>query len=419
MSRPARRASFSRRLRSIGGRVIRRLGMLPGGQPDGLGDDDRLEGMTWDARVLVYFADTPDGLYQLQQWYTPLQALDERMGVVVVCADSRTSRAVARGSDLTTITIARDTTLERLVREAGVRVALYVNYNPLNTACLRFTSVVHVSLLHGDSDKTVSVSNQVKAYDFSLVAGQAAIDRYRTHTMLFDAAQRCIVVGRPQLDLAAASRSGAPQPKTVLYAPTWEGASDAVAYGSLISHGERIVTALLAAGMRVRYRPHPLTGVRDGLYGDADARVRAILAAADRTEPGRAAVSTATPLAADFGLSDLLIADISAVPVDWLPTGRPLLITVPQSPTTLEAKTRLLDLVPRLDVKELHRLGDIVAEHLDHDPARGRRAELTEYYLGSTDPDWSLRRFLDVCSDLADIAVREFPDQGAPGSAGH
>src|SRR5699024_924460 len=75
------------------------------------------------------------------------------------------------------VPIALDATLDAITLRGGTKLVLYVNYNPLNTAALRSRSAIHVSLLHGDSDKIVSVSNQVKAYDYSFVAGQAAIDR--------------------------------------------------------------------------------------------------------------------------------------------------------------------------------------------------------------------------------------------------
>lgn len=417
MTQAMRRASVTRRLRSLGGRVIRSLGLLPGGAPDGLGEDDALTDLALGASALVYFADTRDGLYQLEQWYGPLQELHERMGVVVVCADSRAAAAVRERSGLRVLTIARDTTLERLVRESDVAIALYVNYNPLNTLCLRFAGVVHISLLHGDSDKAVSVSNQVKAYDYSFVAGRAAVDRYRARTMLFDADARCLVIGRPQLDTALlrAERPDGGR-TTVLYAPTWEGASDAVGYGSVVTHGAALVQALLDAGFAVRYRPHPLTGVRDGGYGEADARVREVLREANQADTGVAAVSHEPTLEADFARSDLLVADVSAVAIDWLPTGRPLLITTPASAAVSVVPTPLLELVPRLSVDDLDRVGAIVATAVDEDPIRQERARLTEYYLGDTDPGAAAAAFLDTCERLAALARESRPGSPRGGS---
>ena len=60
---------LARRMRRAGGRVIRRLGLLPDGDPDGLGDDDALRGQSLPFQVMVYFPDTLRNLYQLRQWY--------------------------------------------------------------------------------------------------------------------------------------------------------------------------------------------------------------------------------------------------------------------------------------------------------------------------------------------------------------
>lgn len=405
MGSSMRRRSWRRQARSLGGKVIRRLGLLPGGAPDGLGEDAALAGVRLPQRVLVFFADTRDGLYQLRQWYPVLEELDRHGGVVVVCMDSRTTASIRAETALAAHTVAQDSTLDALLADSDIKLALYVNYNPLNTLCLRARSVLHVNLLHGESDKAVSVSNQVKAYDFALVAGQAAVDRYREHTPLFDADARCLPIGRPQLDverLRGDSRA-AGTPATVLYAPTWEGASGAVAYGSVRSHGPAIVTGLLDAGYRVVYRPHPLTGVRDASYGEADAAIREILAASTG-----GVVSAASDIEDDFAAADLLISDVSAVVIDWLPTGRPIVVTVPANSETRATGSRLLEVVPQLPTSDLGRVGEMVSEQLADDPASAAREELTSYYLGDIRPGASLQAFLRTCDELCALRDREW-----------
>lgn len=395
----ARGNGFSRRLRSTGGQVLRRLHLLPGGQPDGLGDDDRLQEAVLDGEVIVYFADTMDSMYQLRSWYGPLQELHEAQGVTVVCMDSRTAAAIRAESGLPVITVARDATLDALILRSDIKLILYVNYNPLNTAPLRTRSAIHVSLLHGDSDKGVSVSNQVKAYDVSFVAGQAAIDRYERRTILFDAASRCIAVGRPSMDTSR--RPDGPGPlagrrPVVLYAPTWEGGQASVAYSSLLTHADVLVASLIRAGIDVVYRPHPLTGVRTAAYGEADAALRRLL-----TERGQT-VSDLADIADDFDRADALVCDVSAVASDWLATGRPLVVTRAQRGHGFyEAATDLLRLVPRLRAEDAEGAGELLMEQITQDPQRAERRTLTEYYLGDTSPGASLRRFLDACRDLA------------------
>ncbi|APX32946.1 glycosyl transferase [Brachybacterium sp. P6-10-X1] len=393
---PARGNALRRRVRSLGGKLLRRYRLLPGGMPDGLGDDEALRGASLDGEVIVYFPDTIDSLYQLRSWYGPLRELDAAQGVTIVCMDSRTAAAIREESSLTTVTIALDATLDAIILRSGTKLVLYVNFNPLNTAALRSRSAIHISLLHGDSDKAVSVSNQVKAYDYSFVAGQAAIDRLERYTSLFDAAARCIPIGRPSLDTDSVPRSpGAHDRPVVLYAPTWEGGQASVGYCSLLTHAEPTVASLVRSGIEVIYRPHPLTGVRVPEYGEADAALRA------QVEAAGSLVSTDRSLQQDFADADLLLCDVSAVANDWLPTGRPLIITRSTDPQAHDAATELLGVVPRLTAADAADAGRTTHELIEHDPLREKRIELTEYYLGDTTPGASLQRFLDACRHLS------------------
>jgi len=404
MSSKARGTSVRRTVRSLGGKVIRRLGLLPGGIPDGLGDDERLLGTTLEQQVVVFFADTVDGLYQLRQWYAPLHALDERRGVLVVTSDSRTARAVRAESGLDVVTVAHYATLDDLFGRGDVRLALYVNHNPLNFSMLRFGSMAHVSLLHGDSDKVVSVSNQAKAYDLSFVAGQAAIDRLGTYLHHFDAVARCVPVGRPQLDeepLVVGARPDAGARTAVLYAPTWEGAQPSAAYGSVGVLGTALVRALLADGrFRVLYRPHPLSGVRLPAYGEADAQIRELVAQAAEADPAAGhRVSTDESLAAAFDAADLLVSDVSAVAMDWLPTRRPLVVTDPRHAGVRTASTRMLETVPRLSPDDVAGAADVLHAEVADDPGRAGREAMVEYYLGDTTPGAATDRFLEACDE--------------------
>ncbi len=401
-----------RTARRVGGRLIRRLGMLPAGTPDGLGEDAELLGKDFPYTVMVYFADTPDALYQLEQWYTTLRALDASHPVVIVLRDSRTARAVRARSRLPVVVVAHYTTIDDLLSRSPVKLALYVNHNPENFSNLRFGQLVHVSLMHGDSDKTVTVSNQTKAYDFSFVAGDAAVDRMAAYSTLFDARTRCIPVGRPQVDeqlqrraeLQATIERG--DRRTVLYAPTWEGAQVSAAYGSVASHGTELVRRLLAARYRVIYRPHPLTGVRDSGYGDADAEIRTMIVAAAQEDPDAGhRVDVGVEVAESFAAADLLVCDVSGVAMDWLPSGKPLFVTRPVQQGALVARTPLTDLVPTVLADDVDAAVRSVAEHIEHDPLQHERKALTEYYLGDLTPGAATRRFVDACGRL--VALRD------------
>lgn len=421
MSARARRNDVVRRLRTVAVRAVRRHGLLPTGLPDRYGEDDALLGTRLDETVLLYFGGTQQDIYQLQQWYGPVRALHERHPVVVVTLDSRTTRRVRAELGLRVLTIANYGTLDDLLSRSDVKLALYVGHQPLNFNALRFTSLVHVFLNHGDSDKAVAVSNQCKAYDLLFVPGQASIDRMARHTVLYDAAARCWVVGRPQLDFDRVE----PPPRrgersVVLYAPTWEGAQPSVAYGSVVTHGPRLARALVADHrFTLVYRPHPLSGVTDRRFGDADAEVRRLITDAAAAEPGAGhRVETAASFNALVAEGDVLVCDVSAVAIDWLPSGKPFVVTRVPSPVAVDASTRMLEVIPRLPVEELGRVGDLLAEQLDPDPDRVARLALVDYYLGDTSPGAATRRFLDACSAAIELRDREWAAARARGAKG-
>lgn len=396
------RVPFKHRVRMFGGQVIRRLHLLPGATPDGLGQDKELLGTSIDSTLIVFYPDTPTALYQIADWLPTFEQLHEEFGLTVICMDSRTGRALRERTSLSVLVIGREATIDDILSRSGVKLCFYVNFNPLNVMMMWFRDIIHVSLLHGDSDKSVSVSNQIKAFDFAFVAGQAAVDRIAANTMLYDADARCIAVGYPDLparqlphDLPKANG------KRVLYAPTWEGGHPSVSYSSLGSHGIAMVRALLDAGYDVIYRPHPSTGVRRAEYRTISADISALLADGSRTSAG-------VPLEADFESADILISDISAVTSNWLRTGKPLIVTDPDNPELTIAQTRLLDLVPRLAPADASRVAEIVARELADDPTRAERHALVDYYFGDISPGAAIARTKTAVRQLIELRDAEW-----------
>ncbi|WP_084077183.1 CDP-glycerol glycerophosphotransferase family protein [Demequina sp. NBRC 110057] len=386
-------------VRRVGGVVIRRLGLLPGGVADGLGEDDSLAGRVLASRVAVFFPDPPENLYQLRQWYGALDALDAEMGVTVVTQDSRTARAVREETGLDVVVAARTRTVDALLRDGEVRVVLYVGHAHTNAVALRSIEVAHVFLAHGDSDKAVSVSNQVKGFDVTLVAGQAAIDRYRASMLFFDADARLRVIGRPQLP-EGSHRSGT----TVMYAPTWEGSQAANAYSSVVSHGEAIVASLLAGGWQVRYRPHPRLGKSDARFREADARIRAAI------EAGGGTVDLTPDAGAAMREADVLITDVSAMSTDWLSQRRPLIVAEPTDPRALPTTGSLLhSSVPRLAADAADEAAALVTATVGDPAHRPLLDRLAAHYLGGMSGEESLAAFITTCARIAaerDEAVR-------------
>ena len=353
---------------------------------------------------MVYFPGTRDDIYQLRQWYEPLRALDERHPVIVVLQDSRTTRRVRAESGLAAITIARYSALDDLLSRSDVKLALYVNHNPQNFTALRFTSLAHVYLTHGDSDKGVSVSNQSKAYDFLFVPGQASIDRIQAYTMLWDAAPHCVLIGRPQLEVdQPATAQCLPRRATHGALRTDLGRCPALArlrVGRLARSGD-------GAGAARRRTLHRCLPTPSAQRGDQCDLRRGGCRHPPCAERGRGAepaaghrVDTDCPVAESFAGADLLVCDISAMAMDWLPSGKPMVITEPVSSAVVTARTRMLDVVPRLPVTDLPGVTALLADQLDRDPTRDARAGLVDYYLGDTTPGAATKSFLDACTKV-------------------
>jgi hypothetical protein len=343
--------------------------------------------------VAVFFATGPENLYQFEQWRLPLGHLARQRPVFVIVDRPDTGDLVLRGSSLPVAFARGSAALERLVAERDVRVVLYLNQLEANFRMLRFPSPVHIQIGHGESDKDSSISNQHKAYDLIFVGGDAGRDRLGQALRGFDATERTLLVGRPQLDY---SYPGAPPwPRDsgtrVWYAPTWAGDRPSIAYGSLGSHGVAMIEALLTdPSIRVIYRPHPRTGYTTREQRDADNAVRALLAkAGDRHLVDRDAYGW------QWDFADVCITDVSAVAYDWLATGKPLMITEP-APSAYRPASPLLDTLPLLGVadagKVLAKIRGLQGDSAAWEQLRG----LAYHYFGDVSAQQSTKRFEDA-----------------------
>jgi hypothetical protein len=393
-------------VRRAGGRWVRKLGLLPGGAADRLGEDDQLTTAVLPQPVLVYFPEPPTNLYQLQQWYAPLAALDAELPVVVITQDSRTTRRVRAATSFDVHCVGRTATLDGLVARSDIGLALYVGHATANFSALRHSMMAHVYLGHGDSDKGISASNQLKAYDFAFVAGDAAVERIRETLTWYDADARTVRIGRPQLDRPVAgpprpARQGAPR---VLYAPTWEGAQPSVRYGSVVSHGAPLLGSLLDAGLDVVYRPHPRTGANDHRVRAADEALRRLVG----DHPGgRGRVDVRTPIAEAMQDADLLVTDISSLAMDWLPSLKPLVVTTPSAEGLEIPASQLLSAVPRLSAVEAPAAAQLVRRLLEHDDGVATRRALVEHYLGDTTPGAATAKFVGACRTVLEAGRTE------------
>ena len=280
--------------------------------------------------------------------------------------------------------------LERLVADRDVRVVLYLNQLEANFRMLRFASPVHIQIGHGESDKDSSISNQHKAYDLVFVGGDAGRDRLGQALRGFDATERTLLVGRPQLDYSYPGAPSWPRDSStrVWYAPTWAGDRPSIAYGSLASHGVAIIEALIAdPSIRVIYRPHPRTGYTTREQRNADKIVRALLGkAGDRHLVDRNGYGW------QWDFADVCITDVSAVAYDWLATGKPLVITEPAA-TAYSAASPLLNTRPLLRFAEAGDVLSIIRTLQGDSVAREQLRGLAYHYFGDVSAQQSTKRF--------------------------
>lgn len=361
-------------------------------------------------RIGVYFADSDVNIYQMRQWYAPLQKLSEQWPVLVLARNASGARELMRESGLAVEFVQRVTEIERVLEEQRLDVILYVNQNTRNFQMMRYGQRWHVFVNHGESDKMYMTSNQYQTYDFAFVAGDAARERLRRALWNYDVDARTVSIGRPQADHLEGDPPFTPDDRTVvLYAPTWEGDRPAASYGSVASHGEALVRALIETGRhRVVYRPHPRSGVVDTEFGAANARIIAMIDAANRTDPTAQHVyDTSSRLGWQLSLPDVAICDISAMVYDRLATGRPLMVTRPISPEATVDATGYLSVCEWLTAAETPDIVDVVDRVIDDEAARERLGTWSAHYFGDTKPGAPTRRFHEAVRDLLSRADAE------------
>lgn len=151
--------------------------------------------------VMAHFSQRPVDLYQIRQWLYPLERLNEQHPVCILTRNTNSFRALTRETHLPVINALRIATIDAIVGYGNIKMCVYVNQAQRNFQVLRYPDMMHVFMSHGESDKSAYMaSNQLKAYDFTFVAGDAALDRIRDNLVDFDVEAQTRQIGRPQLD---------------------------------------------------------------------------------------------------------------------------------------------------------------------------------------------------------------------------
>ena len=358
--------------------------------------------------VIVYFADDALRIYQVEQWLPVLEKLNEQHSVHVLTRNLASFRILQETTPLGILYARRVRDLNHLLQHSDPKICLYVNNSGANFQMLSWPRLLHVHLNHGESDKISMASNQAKAYDRVFVAGDAAVDRYKANLIDFDGST-LVPVGRPQLDLTKPVKLPKTTCRTVMYAPTWEGETDAMNYTSVNVFGDRLVRQLVQhEGVRLVYKPHPrvITGTAPVIAAH-ERIVAAIKAAnAERATGDKHVIALDGSILDLMAACDLLISDVSSVALDWLylHTERPLWMADPR-----EDEERLLHASPAAGGSYLLSKPGVasatmrILESIDNDEKKPAREQLRQYYFGDLAPGQSTQRFVEEIDALVSL----------------
>ncbi|MFC1409022.1 hypothetical protein ACEZCY_12015 [Streptacidiphilus sp. N1-12] len=263
--------------------------------------------------TMLHFAGTRTSGYQLNMWLETLARLDGR--TMILLSNRHTMEELAPTS-LPVVCIPVGAELMNL-DWSSVKVVFYAANVGASIQTMRLPTARHVFIGHGDSDKLASVNPFSRVYDEIWTAGRAGVDRY-AQAQVGVREEALVEVGRPQLGrIQHGPRGGGV--RTVLYAPTWESWTEDPGNTSLGVAGEKIVAKLLASPepLRVLYRPHPFTGLRDRRMAAVDTRIRGLIAQANaKAAAGTSAAPTAGQKAALAELAEVR-AELASILGGW------------------------------------------------------------------------------------------------------
>jgi len=360
---------------------------------------------------VVYTSRPDDASYQVMMWLPYLQRAGLRF--IIVARNAVPAAALAELTDVPVVEARGIADVDGLVAPS-LKAAFYVNASSGNGALVRFQHLTHIYLGHGDSDKPPSYNPTHAMYDQIFAAGPAATRRYAAHGVRIPP-EKFTIVGRPQVENVKQSTThiaDVPEP-TVLYAPTWRGHVEETMLYSL-PVGERIVSALLARGAKVIFRPHPFSY---DFPEDAAAieRINSLLEA-DRRKTGRphlwgAAAEKDRSILDCINDSDAMVSDVSSVVSDYLFSGKPFaMIAVPAEPAAfvVEYPVAQASYVIRADLSDL---APQLEKMLGDDPLASQRSDIRADYLGDFPADNYASAFVEAVRHVSRKAMEDMDDQ--------
>ncbi|HIP28290.1 MAG TPA: hypothetical protein EYG82_03850 [Sulfurovum sp.] len=361
--------------------------------------------------VALYFAGSIGNMYQVEQWLGTLNVLDEKKKLLVIVRSKEVYDWIRENTHFVVVFCRTIADLTKVYEDNNLKCILYVNHAFKNFQSLIVGDAMHVHINHGESDKTSTITNQSKGYDYVFIVGDAGYDKYNLNLIKKNMAN-FIQVGRPQLDhiadiapieegkliiegtpLGMAKDVGKTRKKTdnttvaqkkkvILYAPTWEGTHDSMNFTSLNDYGMSLVQQLTNhPNYYLLYKPHPNTGSRDAACKGIN---EAIIKLLNKHNGGE------TILGGDINSLykhiDLAIFDNSAVAIDYLQVDKPMIMTdMFHRVKDRKSKPTITKAARMLSVVDAYSIPMIVSEEIEKDTLKVMRNKIKHYFLGNFD----------------------------------
>lgn len=203
----------------------------------------------------------------------------------------------------------------------SVQMAFYANNGMKNTHLVRFNHLLHIQLLHGDSEKPPSFNPISKMYDKLFVSGQRAIDRYEENGVVIPKGS-FEIVGRPQISNIKLNANLDKDIHTVLFAPTWVGFHEDTKFSSLFYIYD-VIKYLIESKFKVKIilRLHPLTDRSNEKTSKYLKKIENLL----NNSKNIHILYSEREIIDDFNDSNCLITDVSSVPIDYLYSEKPII----------------------------------------------------------------------------------------------
>ena len=351
--------------------------------------------------VALYFAGEMGNIYQVEQWIAPFKELNTKKPLVIIVRIKSVYDWLSANTDFIIVYCRTIENVIKFYEDNNFKCILYVNQGAKNFQSLINAKALHVHINHGESDKSSTITNQAKAYDYVCIVGDAAYDKYNLNLIQKDM-KKFIKIGRPQLDHIQKIAPFNTEKKVVLYAPTWEGTHESMNFTSLNDYGMDIVQKLIDhPDYYLLYKPHPNTGSRDSKTKSINNTIINLL---KESETGETIIGG--DINSLYEHIDLAIFDNSAVAIDYLQINKPMLMTdMFHKIKDRQSKPTIVKAARMLDSSEIDNLPMIVYEELEHDTLHEIRNKIRYYFLGNYDYSQkeSTQKFvntvLDICNE--------------------